>query len=147
LAPAQRHKEKAYLIGLALLLTLVGCTTVRGFVDGDEAPEGIRKQFVLYGDKVSCKHDHGIWRVTGNSPLFKMGGYCQLPASDAGKPCQKSADCESYCELSAADEQDDQHPRCAALVPPRWDRCAPGYYENGKVLGRGQCYGDGTEVE
>jgi hypothetical protein len=145
LAPAQRHKEKAYLIGL-VFLTAVGCTTTRGFVDGDQAPEGIRKQFILYSDKSSCKRHDGVWRATGGASLFKHGGYCQLKADDAGKPCQKSKDCQSYCELSTED-QDDQRPVCAAQMPPRWDRCAPGYYENGKVLSRGQCYGEGFEVE
>ncbi|MGZ3722171.1 MAG: hypothetical protein ACXVA9_04520 [Bdellovibrionales bacterium] len=133
---------------LFLSLFFVGCaSSSKGFVAGDQAPDGIKKKFSHYDSPDACKSHRGNWKAMSNAAIFPNGGYCILKASDAGKSCASSADCQSYCELSVDAPQDAQKPKCAATIPPRWDRCLPGYFEKGKVLSRGECFGEDIEVE
>lgn len=54
--------------------------------------------------KLICDAMGGTWRPGQNTPptaLMKRGirtpDYCSLPASDGGKACLSSSDCESFC--------------------------------------------------
>lgn len=126
---------------ILISIFVAGCSS-KQYLDGDSAPAGIRKKF----DPMSaeqCRTQRGTWKSMKEKSVFPNGGYCLVKARDAGKSCASSSDCESYCEISLESTQ----PKCAATIPPRWDRCLPGYYERGKVLGRGECFGDDSEVQ
>jgi hypothetical protein len=124
-----------------LIVFVAGCAS-KQFIDGDQAPEGIRKKFPALSAS-DCRKHSGTWRQMPDTKVFRDGGYCMVKTADAGKICQSSGECQSYCELSI----DESKPRCAPTIPPRWDRCVPGYYEKGKILGRGECFGEDSEVE
>lgn len=47
-------------------------------------------------DKESCEALGGKWQIWRNIP--NASPECNLPTSDAGKPCLDSSECESYCE-------------------------------------------------
>lgn len=133
---------------LFLILGLtVGCATSRGYVDGDQAPEVIKKKVRLVRTLSECKDKSGIWRGVKKSPLFPSGGYCQFKTIDSGKVCNSSRECQGYCELSFDEAQGQGKPKCSSFVPPQWDRCVPGYFEKGKILGRGECFGEDSEVQ
>jgi hypothetical protein len=134
-------------VRLLPLMVLIGCAASRQFVAGDQAPEGIRKKFVAESDASHCASHQGVWRKEDDRKTFPLGGYCQFRAADAGRVCKSSKDCVGYCELSFDDPQGESHPHCSNFMPPRWDRCVPGYFENGKVFGRGECFGGDSEVQ
>lgn len=54
--------------------------------------------------KLICDAMDGTWKVGQNTPpaasmkrWIRMPDYCSLPASDGGKACLSSSDCESFC--------------------------------------------------
>lgn len=134
-------------VGLVIFLVLAGCASKTGFVDGDQAPAGIKKPLRRVDSPATCRSQKGHWFFVANKAVFPNGGYCQFRTHDGGKSCRSTRDCEGYCELSFEEPQDKSKPRCSSQMPPRWDRCVPGYFENGKVLGRGECFGDEVEIQ
>lgn len=148
LAPFQASIHNTEMWRLILLSFLCfGCALNKGFVAGDQAPEGIKKPLPLVTNAADCRSHSGVWRGFNKPEIFPNGGYCQFRAGDSGKLCKSSHDCEGYCEVSYDERQENMQARCSAFLPPRWDRCVPGYFENGKILGRGECFGDDAEVQ
>lgn len=141
--------QLSILLAVALIGgSLSSCASRGRFVPGDQAPDGVKKPFPMATSAKDCAGLRGVWRAVNQPALFPNGGYCQFKTKDTGKACRNSRDCEGYCELTFDGPQDKpKKPQCSSFAPPRWDRCVPGYFEDGKVLGRGECFGDDSEVQ
>lgn len=135
------------MLTATMILSACASTTRDGFVVGDQAPDSIKKKTRVAATASACKSLKGQWHAVNKPREFPAGGYCQWPTTDGGKACRSSHDCEGYCELSFADAQDTINPRCSTTMPPRWDRCLPGYFELGKILNRGECFGDEGDIQ
>lgn len=99
-----------YAFGLIVLFVFVaGCEKQNGL---NGVPDtGTPKDEKVPDTKASCEAAGGTWAAFGISPIEK----CVLPASDAGKECSDSSECEGSCIAELSKEDNDKVSRGEAV--------------------------------
>jgi len=95
--------RKALLIGflIFILLIVIWQIDTRVFHKKPFNPQEIFKTFDFPKDKEACEVKGGIWKKIGPRPNEE----CNLPASDSGKICTDSEQCQGYCLAKLSPEQ------------------------------------------
>ncbi len=70
----------------------------------DNVDKGTPDAETVPNTKASCEATGGTWAAFGISPIEK----CVLPASDAGKECSDSSECEGSCVAELSKEDNDK---------------------------------------
>lgn len=87
------------LLGM-IWLGLAGCAAAQTAPPATSVTSaGAGKSGPIVTSREQCVAIKGTWRKVGVQQLEA----CDVPTRDAGKSCQRSAQCESLCVASAAD--------------------------------------------
>lgn len=79
---------------VAVLIMLQGCSGNTGGAEKSaKGPLSLSQQAEALTSKKACEAEGGNWQKVGRAQLAA----CVLPASDAGKQCSDSRDCEVAC--------------------------------------------------
>ncbi len=91
----KRSRQRVAIASILALLTLAlaACNSLPPLI---VTPQPTAVTVVLPDNEQDCKAQGGAWGPQGRLQM----AMCDLPASDAGKPCTDSSQCQGLCLVS-----------------------------------------------